>query len=991
VRKTINSHTHYLLLNGEKGDAVSRGEGHEQPDQLQLLYYVDGNSYLMDTGYNQASYRHNSTWNGYNNHNVMTLNYDENIDHGGVDSPKFDATSGRKVSNENPVNDLKLEKLHGGAIYHLSGTVVIHTLHTDYRAAINHRDVLFINGDKPYVIDLNSLTNSNHDLSGFYMQYHGNGTSVWGEQNGWTSWGFPKRNTTGNRLFIYPGAVEFDVQEAPYPYGASYPKYTGEETNGIIDTLKEVVLTSYGGNHYFNTVAFLSVDSQPPAYLPYKLLPYNGSENTYQQAWAWQRDANTIDVVAKRSEINSTAYNQTFEFNLTDESGNFLTHLELPAGDDYGFARLRLQNGYWNIDSNYQINLKGKGYSYPGNVTIGTYTYPAGTDIYIGNNKTMTITGTVTFQSGTTVHLGTGSVIQTSGSGNIQATGTLFQSLSGLTDYSHRWLHILLNGNGGSTFTQCTFEGASQALYFNSTDNVDRCTFKYNSCGLYAWSGEALITGSSFVNNYDYGIFMGGTGNAWTDAYQNGSTFTATRISGSTYGVYLYDNAWAVLHYSQVDENSYGAMSYNYARLYAGDVDWSGSDQGWNRFNGNTNYAIYNTSLASDGSPWTDEARDNWWGVPSPPSGYFYGSVDYGSPLTYDPTISGAQGTSGGSGGGCPPYCSTAAPTQLQVMNNGTTNPTPAVSTSTPEPQMQQRASDRLAVIYGQLSKQPDAAGNYRLLQEAYGLIQLYDRADSSTFLNKLDSYSGRFMTSMRLATNGIAGSGQLQSSTAARSLALSKAMKRMGSTAVLLKMDHLLREKKWKHVQTLADRFAPYITQKDDKSAFLASRAVAWENQGEFAKALAAYKQIDAMQPDPAMAAHYVAPDYSFIESSLKDSMKVHSQASIAVASSGASGPSESAVDTGQQLPKKFSVGHNYPNPFNPTTIIPVSLPKAAHVKVMVYNIVGQRVATLTDREYQAGRYRLRFDAHQLASGVYFIHARLGEKTFTTQMTLIK
>ena len=85
VRKTVSDHSHYLLLNGEQGDAITRGEGHEQPDQLQLLYYVDGNSYLMDSGYDAPSTRHNSTWNGYNNHNVMTLDYDENIDHGGLE------------------------------------------------------------------------------------------------------------------------------------------------------------------------------------------------------------------------------------------------------------------------------------------------------------------------------------------------------------------------------------------------------------------------------------------------------------------------------------------------------------------------------------------------------------------------------------------------------------------------------------------------------------------------------------------------------------------------------------------------------------------------------------------------------------------------------------------------------------------------------------------------------------------------------------------
>ena len=115
------------------------------------------------------------------------------------------------------------------------------------------------------------------------------------------------------------------------------------------------------------------------------------------------------------------------------------------------------------------------------------------------------------------------------------------------------------------TFTQCTFEGASQAIYVDSYNNsVDRCSFMFNSCGMYSWTGNAIVTGSNFYNNPDYGLFIGGTGDISTTAYQNGSIFTPTSITGSTYGVYLYDNADSYLHCTQVDNNTYGTMSYNY-------------------------------------------------------------------------------------------------------------------------------------------------------------------------------------------------------------------------------------------------------------------------------------------------------------------------------------------------------------------------------------------------------------------------------------------
>ena len=990
MRKDISGETHYLLLNGEDNDAVTRGEGHEQPDQLQLLYYVDGTSYLMDSGYDHSSSGFNSTWNGYNWHNTMQMGY-YNIsestipyDHltyynyGGIESPYVDISAEHKISHHNQVDTLYYENKGNITIMH--GIVQLNT-HGHDQEARYHRDVLFIDSPHPYVVDFNTAKTTKGSWNLYLMRYYGNGKSIKSNSNGWYDWENPVKPENGQKLFYYVKPVEFDET-------ATQIDSTQEEYNGSVGTTMSIDMSS-GANQGFTTVGVFEVSDQTPSYLPQKLIAYQSGNNTPYQVWSWHQDANTIDVIFKRSFLDDITQNR---YVYIYDNSSYVAELKLPAGDDYGFIRMVKENGLWGVDTNYQVNLTRSDYVYTTSASIGTKTYPSNADIYIGDNTTLTVTGTMTLQSGTTVHLGKGAVISTSGSGNIQATGTMFKTLSGSNNASDRWLHIILNGNGGSTFTQCTFQGASQALYLNSTDNIDRCTFQYNSCGLYAWSGEAIITGSTFFNNYDYGIFMGGTGVAMINAYQSGSTFTGSHISESNYGVYVYDNAWAELKYTQVDNNNYGVMSYDYSILYAGNHNDSGGNasyvgQGWNRFSGSTNYAVYN------GSSETAWADDNWWGSTSPPSSYFYGTVSHVNPLTYDPTINGAQ-SGGGSGGGCPPNCTfnTSAPSGLQAMNSGTaTKETGNVTASSNNSDLQKNVSDRLSQIYSQLDNQPDAEGNYRLLQEAYGLTQLYDRADSSNMLTKLDTYSGQYKIAMTLSSNPVSGVGNLQSSQPAKSLTLSKAMRKLGATAVLLKMDYLLHESQWKQVQTLADRFAPYITNNGDKSAFLASRAVAWEHQKQFAKALAAYQQIDAMKPDAALPANYVAPDHSFIEATLKDSMQAYNQAPEAVASSSSNGQSESSLSESKKLPREFSLGDNYPNPFNPTTTIPINLPKASHVEVVVYNIAGQRVATLADREYQAGSYQLRFNAHELASGVYFIRARLGEKTLIKRMTLIK
>ena len=71
--------------------------------------------------------------------------------------------------------------------------------------------------------------------------------------------------------------------------------------------------------------------------------------------------------------------------------------------------------------------------------------------------------------------------------------------------------------------------------------------------------------------------------------------------------------------------------------------------------------------------------------------------------------------------------------------------------------------------------------------------------------------------------------------------------------------------------------------------------------------------------------------------------------------------------------LPTSYALYQNYPNPFNPSTIIKYDLPKASKVKIIVYNLLGQKVISLQDAYKPAGRYSISFNAGHLSSGVYF------------------
>ncbi len=96
-------------------------------------------------------------------------------------------------------------------------------------------------------------------------------------------------------------------------------------------------------------------------------------------------------------------------------------------------------------------------------------------------------------------------------------------------------------------------------------------------------------------------------------------------------------------------------------------------------------------------------------------------------------------------------------------------------------------------------------------------------------------------------------------------------------------------------------------------------------------------------------------------------------------------------AGDDGTLLPKVFALEQNFPNPFNPSTVIAFSLPKQGLVSLRVFNILGQEVETLVDNVLPAGVHTVTWNADRKASGVYFYRLLFDGQVLTRKMTFLK
>jgi hypothetical protein len=96
--------------------------------------------------------------------------------------------------------------------------------------------------------------------------------------------------------------------------------------------------------------------------------------------------------------------------------------------------------------------------------------------------------------------------------------------------------------------------------------------------------------------------------------------------------------------------------------------------------------------------------------------------------------------------------------------------------------------------------------------------------------------------------------------------------------------------------------------------------------------------------------------------------------------------------VETGISTPENYLLLRNYPNPFNPSTTVEFSVPSDGDVRLRIFSVLGQEVATLFNNIAMGGVvYRMNFDGSALVSGLYFARMEFGGRMTVSKMMLLK
>jgi hypothetical protein len=670
-------------------------------------------------------------------------------------------------------------------------------------------------------------------------------------------------------------------------------------------------------------------------------------------------------VIVKRSKVNMTKYNQNLDFNLLSDV-LFIPGIRLPAGQDYGFARFRKNNDVWEMDSNYKINLTRTAQGFASNTTVSASGLTK-SKIYVANGVRLTVNGG-TVSNKSRFYLGNNAELLFTSNTTVDLSGTVFQPISSGDQYD--WVKI----QGYAECDNCRFTGGNYNLIIDNGSHEVRLTetrLEHGNYGLWVAGGYGWLRGCDIRYNDSHGVYASGDAllTINREPLSNGS-FVPSRIYGNGgSGLYLTGTSQTFLGRSRVQDNgAYNEIWVDYsARLTAGGRMGFDDPPGSNRLLAGTGRYIYSRSQTSSGS-WIVPAEENYWGGSEPSSSRLYGEVDYEPWYEGDPSIPGNDpgplvyhpddGDGGGGGGGGPgdPILQSVDTRSLSEMAAVPNNTEAALHESRIE-----RVVSRLEEIYSEIERDPGHVTNAGFIREASRLAGLLQRLGEKTAMGDFH----RRLLSWRQYY-------RQQDEAPAR--AVYKA-------TLLADLYTRMKKREVLSVDQSADQYGPFMDDALSYSEMLTTQAIAWQQSGDYGRALNAYAEIEQLAET---IRNPEGIDLLPVKTALKDSIEVF-------------GPGRSPGMAGKkkefriQLPEEFVVRPVRPNPFKSGTTIRFGLPEAARVRVEVYDVLGRRVLQLADRAFAAGYHNLPLEGSGLSSGVYLVRIDAEDDFYTQKVTLVK
>ena len=636
-----------------------------------------------------------------------------------------------------------------------------------------------------------------------------------------------------------------------------------------------------------------------------------------------------------------------------------------------------------------------------------TFDIEMGTTLEILDYVDLKFNNPMTIGRGTIFKLGQNSNIIFNGQVTAQGYYTSDPVRFKRRDAGKRWGDVKIFGNG-STFDNVVFDGGRYLVSVGAQNvTFEDSRFKRGLRGISSWytksnnrSSFTLI--NSIVEYNDVGI---------VPAHADPEFRYVTVQNNDKSGVYLYDASVDVFYKSVVESNGDAYTRNGIEVLNGSDMYIFGPQGGggYTRVAYNNSHEIevsdgyaylgyylydggYNTVQSGSSGRQIYNATSNqvaadqtYWGVVS--SCDCYGPVKDDYPLSSDHT----------SGSGADPFQVPSKTTQGQqpVAVAGTAE-VPASTRAVKMPEARvvaasqkaaaesrsahlrlEKIQEDMQALRSKLDEQPYSAESARRLRKLYQL-QLLDRknelGEKETTTAILARWRKKLSTSDELT--GKAEENVQQAS----------------EVAALASIRDAMFSEDYEEAKRLYSKYGALIEGNEHRRSLLLKRVSLLSREGRYDDALAVFYQFQQIESasgiDPAV--------YDIIKEDLLArgaTPRVAEASTVDIADANREG----AGNTEQLDAEAFRLKQSFPNPFSSKAVVPFGVKEQANVKIVVYDVLGRRVATLTDRVYEPGQHKAQLAADGLTSGTYIIRARMRSTatdqvhTFVHQISLVK